>query len=70
MMIIIIMIIIIVVVVVVVIIVIIIIIMIIIIIIIKEKPALKVTWITQISEFCNKIMHTLTWNRAYIYNKI
>ena len=55
---------------VVVIIVIIIIIIIMIIIIIKEKPALKVTWITQISEFCNKIMHTLTWNRAYIYNKI
>ena len=55
---------------VVVIIVIIIIIIIMIIIIIKEKPALKVTWITQISEYCNKIMHTLTWNRAYIYNKI
>ena len=48
----------------------IIIIIIMIIIIIKEKPALKVTWITQISEYCNKIMHTLTWNRAYIYNKI
>ena len=36
----------------------------------SEKSLLKLTRIEQMPEFCNKIMYLLTWNRAYIYNKI
>ena len=32
----------------------------------NEKPALKITRIGQISEFCNKTMHILRWNWPYI----
>ena len=38
--------------------------------ILKKKTELKVARIRQVSEFCNKIMSLLTWNRAYGYIKI
>ena len=38
--------------------------------ILNVKILFFVQWIEQMSEFCNKTMYLLTWNRAYIYKKI